>query len=179
MDEMNYDAMGKEALRAECRDREISYSKMNNEQMRAALRADDAALAETDFVHEEQDFEMSQAELAGQAGRVTLSDYDKRQIADEAAAQHRELPAEQRKFTTPRATRAGLKIESNREERNGVKRPSIGGVCRAVWDFCDSLGTPTAKQIREAAPSKGWNPNNAMIEFYQWRKFNGISGRAK
>jgi hypothetical protein len=24
-----------------------------------------------------------------------------------------------------------------------------------------------------------WNPNNAMIEYYQWRKFNGITGRAK
>jgi hypothetical protein len=27
------------------------------------------------------------------------------------------------------------------------------------------------------AAANGWNPNNASIEFYQWRKFNGITGR--
>lgn len=24
---------------------------------------------------------------------------------------------------------------------------------------------------------KEWNENNALIELYQWRKFNGITGR--
>ena len=77
---------------------------------------------------------------------------------------------------------AGLKIEKDREERNGIKRPSVGGKCRAVWDAMDELrdanGTPpTAKQVKEMATERGWNPNNASIEFYQWRKFNGITGR--
>ena len=27
------------------------------------------------------------------------------------------------------------------------------------------------------AATKGWNANNASIEYYQWRKFNGITGR--
>ena len=35
------------------------------------------------------------------------------------------------------------------------------------------------KQVREVAPSKGWNESNCQIEFYQWRRFNGISGRFK
>ena len=30
----------------------------------------------------------------------------------------------------------GLIIEKNRPEQNGVKRPSAGGLCRAVWDAC-------------------------------------------
>jgi hypothetical protein len=34
---------------------------------------------------------------------------------------------------------SGLQIEKNRERKNGVTRPSIGGVCRAVWDFCDAV----------------------------------------
>src|SRR5690606_14138435 len=33
----------------------------------------------------------------------------------------------------------GLKIEKNAERQNGVRRPSIGGKCRAVWDALDAL----------------------------------------
>jgi hypothetical protein len=75
----------------------------------------------------------------------------------------------------------GLKIEKDRPEQNGVKRPSAGGRCRAVWDACDEMvaagDTPTASDIRAIAEANGWNANNASIEFYQWRKFNGITGR--
>ena len=78
----------------------------------------------------------------------------------------------------------GLKIEKDRPEQNGVKRPSAGGMCRAVWDYCDATRTPdgtapTVKQVKEYAVTQGWNENNASIEYYQWRKFNGITGRAK
>jgi len=82
--------------------------------------------------------------------------------------------------TTPTATCTGLKIEKDREERNGIKRPSIGGKCRAIWDAMDahaeSTGDdPTSKDVKAMAAEHGWNPNNASIEFYQWRKFNGIA----
>lgn len=80
-----------------------------------------------------------------------------------------------------RHTGTGLTIEKNREERNGVKRPSAGGKCRAVWDALDrdveAGQQPDAKRVKELADANGWNPNNAAIEFYQWRKFNGINGR--
>lgn len=76
----------------------------------------------------------------------------------------------------------GLIIEKNRPEQNGVRRPSAGGLCRAVWDACwahqAATGTPpTAKEVKAIAEANGWNPNNASIEYYQWRKFNGITGR--
>lgn len=80
-------------------------------------------------------------------------------------------------------SRNSYTIEKNRPEQNGIKRPSAGGLCRAVWDAMDELRTthhgsvPTSEQVRALAESKGWNKNNAMIEFYQWRKFNGIVGR--
>src|SRR5690554_4439873 len=32
----------------------------------------------------------------------------------------------------------GLKIEKDRPEQNGIKRPSIGGKCRAIWDALDA-----------------------------------------
>ena len=78
----------------------------------------------------------------------------------------------------------GLIIEKNRPEQNGVKRPSAGGLCRAVWDACwahqEATGLPpTAKEVKAIAEANGWNPNNASIEYYQWRKFNGITGRVK
>jgi hypothetical protein len=77
----------------------------------------------------------------------------------------------------------GLKIEKDRAEQNGIKRPSIGGKCRAIWDALDEYRAetgelPTSKVVKELAADSGWNPNNASIEYYQWRKFNGISKQA-
>ena len=69
------------------------------------------------------------------------------------------------------------KPASQREERNGVKRPAAGGLCAAVWEYLDANPTSTAKQVRAAAEANGWNTNNAMCELYVWRKFQGISGR--
>jgi hypothetical protein len=81
-----------------------------------------------------------------------------------------------------RATSKGVKIQKDRPTQNGVKMPSEGTLCRAVWDYlqaeADHGRTPTAKSVKEYAPTVGWNPNNASIEFYNWRKFNGVSGRA-
>lgn len=79
-------------------------------------------------------------------------------------------------------TGSGLKIEKERPEQNGIKRPSAGGKCRAIWDACDEYRTnegvaPDAAFVRKLAEENGYNPNNASIEFYQWRKYNGITGR--
>ena len=89
-----------------------------------------------------------------------------------------EVPTENK--AAPKST--GLTIEKDRPEQNGVKRPSAGGMCRAVWDACwahqlANNMVPTAKWVKEKAVSEGWNSNNASIEYYQWRKYNGISGR--
>lgn len=70
----------------------------------------------------------------------------------------------------------GIKIEKNREERNGIKRPSIGGVCREVWDWCDAFKARTSEDpkptvIKEVAVVNNWNLNNAVIELYRWKKF--------
>lgn len=83
------------------------------------------------------------------------------------------------------ATVDGYTIEKNRPESNGIRRPSAGGLCRQVWDFCqhvvDSEGVEalSVRVVKDRAADVGWNINNAVIEFYQWRKFNGITGRSK
>lgn len=77
----------------------------------------------------------------------------------------------------------GLKIDKDRNAANGVKERSKGGLCRLVWDTLDGMvanskGTvPSVADIKKHATEQGWNVNNASIEYYQWRKFHGISGR--
>ena len=100
-------------------------------------------------------------------------------LAGTVTVQEPEAPAPK---AEPKTT--GLIIEKNRPEQNGVKRPSAGGLCRAVWDACwahqETTGLPpTAKEVKAIAETNGWNLNNASIEYYQWRKFNGITGRVK
>lgn len=71
----------------------------------------------------------------------------------------------------------GLKIQKDRVERNGIKQPSVGGACRSVWDACSEMqalapDVPLAvKQVKAHAVTMGWNENNAVIEFYRWRKW--------
>lgn len=58
------------------------------------------------------------------------------------------------------------------ETRNGVKRPRPGGLCAAVWQWLDQHPDAKLADVRAAANKKGWNQNNASIEFYGWRKFH-------
>jgi hypothetical protein len=78
----------------------------------------------------------------------------------------------------PSGSSNGLKIETNRPEQNGVKRPSAGGKCRGVWDMLDAIGpNATAKEARARATELGFDKTTTMVQFYRWRKFNGIEGR--
>lgn len=81
--------------------------------------------------------------------------------------------------TKPVESKTGRKIEKDRPMQNGVKMPSAGTKCREVWDFCASVENIDAKAVKAAAEARGWNPNNASIEYYNWRKFMGIHGRTK
>lgn len=76
---------------------------------------------------------------------------------------------------TPKNLGGGLKIEADRQEQNGIKRPSLGGKCRAIWDFCDEFQakfkkSPSAADFRAA--SRDWNKTTCAIQAGQWRKFN-------
>jgi hypothetical protein len=99
--------------------------------------------------------------------------------AAEASAAPAPVPA-----TTAKPKKAPNALpKSPREERNGVKRPTAGGQCAAVWEALDQMraaGTvPTPKDAKLWAESVGANANNACIELYQWRKFNGIKRETK
>lgn len=178
-----YDQMNKAELRAACKEAGIKYGALDNAGMRAALEAKYTAPrtipGETVQLVSEQvtSLPIDQQEDAPDAG----SDPTEEEAAAGAEREAKNAPAPTG-LPVDRHTEKGLKIEKDREERNGIKRPSVGGKCRAIWDYLDGLVAvgvqPTAKHVKQQAENCAWNPNNAVIEFYQWRKFNGITGRS-
>lgn len=63
-------------------------------------------------------------------------------------------------------------------------RPKEGGLCAAVWETLDKMRTdsgsvPTLEDVRKVAKRRKWNANNARIEYYRWRAFNGIVRSSK
>lgn len=83
---------------------------------------------------------------------------------------------------TAAPTGKGLKIQKDREERNGLKRPSAGGKCAAVWEKCEEIYNvngmvPTPKTLKEWCVENDHNFNNASIELYRWRTWMGFKGR--
>lgn len=82
------------------------------------------------------------------------------------------------------ATSTGPKyrIQKDRVTQHGITRPSAGTKCGDVWDFLDKAakGNPatlTLASLKAVASDQGFNVTNAVIEFYRWRRFNGIVGR--
>lgn len=196
----NFNEMGKVELRAACKEAGIkNYGKMNNDGMRAALVAHYAPQEEVRAEAEQQVEQVAPAIVGRNNGNVDPRHLDKCpecgseelyaginiegmvQFEDSVGGCHHcDWEYDMRSKVAAPAGK-GIKIEKDREERNGVKRPSIGGACRMVWDYLDSVVAageqPSAKMVKAHAMEMGWNQNNASIEFYQWRKFNGIRGR--
>ena len=192
-----YANMNKGQLRQSMRDAGLSYKGMSVDDMRNALAAHTPAPVAPQVDDEAADLAagaaLADAALHQYPEHTVAGEFEHPSAAEEEAApevQEQPVPEVQESApttqeaapTTPaRNTSKGLKIEKEREQRNGVKRPSAGGLCRAVWDYLDGVvasgAVPDAKGVKADAPTVGWNPNNASIEFYQWRKFNGISGR--
>lgn len=189
-----FDAMGKEELRAACREAGVSYSKLNNDGMRAALVAH---YAQSEEAAEEVETEVEEtptsngmffAQLLGvtpvpapaNVGNVTRV-VDGKRGESKASKEKGEARARTEKPAAPavpRVSRKGYKIQKEREERNGVKRPSEGTVCGNVWAEFDKNPEIKAGELAALADVNGWNRTNVSCEFYAWRKFNGISGRA-
>lgn len=190
-----FDAMGKEALRAACREAGISYSKLNNDGMRAALVAHCAQSeevveqAEVEEVAEAAPSRPSlfasllnpQAVPASMQAQATTIVRDGKRVEAAPAKGKSEPRARTEKPAAPavpRVSRKGYTIQKEREERNGVKRPSEGTVCGNVWAEFDKNPEIKAGDLATLADANGWNRTNVSCEFYAWRKFMGIKGRA-
>jgi hypothetical protein len=59
------------------------------------------------------------------------------------------------------------------------KRPGKGTICARIWEWCDKQQAkgvrPKAKDLRKALAKLDNTTKN--VQFYRWRKFNGIRGR--
>lgn len=84
-------------------------------------------------------------------------------------------PVKQEKVTTGSGASPAPKAEQ--EERNGVKRPKVGGVCAAVWAWLDANPGASVKEAKAEGEKYDWNMNNVSCEYYAHRRFHGISGR--
>lgn len=75
-------------------------------------------------------------------------------------------------------TEAPAPATKTSDKQNGISRPRAGGKCAAVWDALDKVeGRVTAEQVRALAAEHGFDKTTAQVQFYRWRKFNGIAGR--
>lgn len=191
--------MGKEELRQACRDLGVSYSKLNNDGMRKLLqdtiipipykteeKVEEAEKEEVEAVAAPKG--MSFAQMLGvtpvpapaNVGNVTRV-VDGKRVEAKASKEKGEARARTEKPAAPavpRVSRKGYTIQKEREERNGVKRPSEGTVCGAVWAEFDKNPEIKAGELADLADAHGWNRTNVSCEFYAWRKFMGIKGRA-
>lgn len=66
--------------------------------------------------------------------------------------------------------------------QNGIKAPMRAGKCMAVWQACEELykatgKVPTLKEVVACEAMQGANTTNTQIEFYRWRKFNGLNAK--
>lgn len=75
----------------------------------------------------------------------------------------------------PAAPEAPKASKVRSEVRNGVRKP-LKGKCADVWAALDAIeGEVSITTVRALAAEKGWNLNNATIEFYGWRKFHAVT----
>ncbi|ANO57485.1 hypothetical protein [Vibrio phage vB_VhaS-tm] len=84
------------------------------------------------------------------------------------------------KVETPKAE--GIKIQKDREERNGVKRPSAGGKCAQLWDLFDAMYAekgmvPTPKPAKQRSAELDLDPVTTQVQLYRWREFMGFKGK--
>lgn len=194
--------MGKEELRAACRTAGISYSKLNNDGMRAALiqKGTEAKLVKLEELADEiiSDSISSVNPFGALLGKVAPPAFTGNSIKavdgkivnpdSEQADAEKEVRAPRPKRVktpppvVPRASYKGLRIQKERLVQNGKKRPSVGGVCEAVWCVFDKMHAEgklcRADELPAIADAHGWNRNNVTCEYYAWRKFMGIKGRS-
>lgn len=79
---------------------------------------------------------------------------------------------------SPKVVRSGYSIQKERETRNGVKRPSEGTICHSIWATYDADPEMRASKLSTVALANGWDMTTCQVQFYTWRRFNGITGRS-
>lgn len=76
------------------------------------------------------------------------------------------------------------KVDRNRPENNGVKRPSDGTICAHIWSLATQItaektapAIATLSEVINAAETVGVNKYTARTQYARWRVFNGHTGK--
>lgn len=195
-----FDAMGKAELRAACKEHDVkNYGKMDNAGMRAALVAatqsavkEAAPVAETEVAATEP----ARNVLGSMFARVidpsipapapaignSVKIVDGKRVDPNAKVEKEERTPREPKVEVPapvlpRVSCKGRTVQKERETRNGVTRRSAGTLCDKIWTYFDTHLETRANMLQEVADSNGWDRTTVHVQFYAWRKFNGIKGR--
>lgn len=186
--------LNKVQLRELCRNNGIGYNGLNNDGMRVALLTvvgDERTLTETeereasvevqptDLVAPElqtatEPTEVAVVVVAPDAEPLVLGN-----VQVEPAREPRVLPTLVAPVVPAPKPEKVRKIQANRPEANGVKRPSEGTICAQIWAWCDEVhgagDVVRAKELRAALPAL--DDTTKTVQYYRWRKFNNIQGR--
>lgn len=125
---------------------------------------------------------VSQIEQAGKdlkskldAAKTAQAELDKKAREDKKAKEKADREAE--------VERKRQEREAKKEpEQNGIRKPSVGTLCRAAWDLFDAVTgemgqTAPISYVLPVALAKGLNEANVKAEYARWKKYHGISGR--
>lgn len=125
---------------------------------------------------------VSQIEQAGKdlkskldAAKTAQAELDKKAREDKKAKEKADREAE--------AERKRQEREAKKEpEQNGIRKPSVGTLCRAAWDLFDAVTgemgqTAPISYVLPVALAKGLNEANVKAEYARWKKYHCISGR--
>lgn len=148
---------------------ETPVQEMSQEQI-AQMKATQTAEKAAEKAAKKEEADKKKAEKA--AEKAAKKEAEKAQKEAEKAA--KKEAQEQAKIAAKAATK--------QPEQNGVRRPKPETLCGRAWAIFDGvssqLGSPAP--IRDClviARDQGLNENNVKVEYAQWRKFNGVSGR--
>lgn len=196
--------LNKVQLRELCRNNGIGYNGLNNDGMRVALLT--VVGDEVVQDHNDATLETATAEVVQEVpttlpapGDVLTETAEREVLQDEAvvvvqpdaeplvlgnvqvepAREPRVLPTLVAPVVPAPKPEKVRKIQANRPEANGVKRPSEGTICAQIWAWCDEVhgagDVVRAKELRAALPAL--DDTTKTVQYYRWRKFNNIQGR--
>lgn len=86
-------------------------------------------------------------------------------------------------FKIPHYVGEPVLVEKKTEDKEfKIPKAKRDGICKLVKEVYESIfqsegQVPPVKRIKALAVEKGWNVNNAVIEYYIWRKSKGLTGR--
>ena len=200
-----FDAMGKAEPRAACKEHGVkNYGKMDNAGMRAALVAatqsaveQAAPVAETEVAATEPAPAPASNVLGSMFARMidpsipvpapaignSYKVVDGKRVDPNAKVEKEERTPREPKVEVPapvlpRVSCKGRTVQKERETRNGVTRRSAGTLCDKIWTYFDTHTETRANMLQEVADANGWDRTTVHVQFYAWRKFMGIKGRA-